>query len=366
MVFFSVFLSGVFFVSNASAATDVYYAGFAYGGQFKDIKKNFKYTQMINETTDGRSYLDVVFGGFFSENKTKMNDINLKMGEMSVLKSDSKIAMALAVTREGVVIDKFSDIYKIVVNLFCQVIFMDFEEKKILASYPLYLEYIDSTKTKPDDAHLKELMRGLYTDSDHGIIGLLSERIGSFRVRFAKMLSVQVENIALSNDAMVQLKEIGDGIAGYKDQIAGQYSDILSSDLGIPVLPPSRDSIGGKISLVFSDTKAQNFQIPEPAYSADINISNLKIKTLEENSVETALAFGAYVRFKIYEKEYNRIFFDEEIIHGSSKNVPKSQLDINEVEAFTGVIRIAMKKSIIAMKRNKKTRKEFIEPCLKY
>jgi len=145
-------LASLIWVSFCYAAPqDVRYAGFACAGKFADIPTNFRYTsQLIKSTKDetGRSIFDKEILRFFQDNKSSINNFNLLLsGETS----DTKISMALALTRENVSVVNIDNVYKIVINLGCNVVFVNFDNMKVIASYPLYWEYIHAIQEPPKD-----------------------------------------------------------------------------------------------------------------------------------------------------------------------------------------------------------------------
>lgn len=65
-------------ISAYSANPEVKYAGFAYTGNYKDIPVNFKYTNLLFNSTkdaDGRSIFDKEILRFFKENKPPKFDL---------------------------------------------------------------------------------------------------------------------------------------------------------------------------------------------------------------------------------------------------------------------------------------------------
>ena len=107
LIFICLFL----FCSFANAnPPDVKYAGFAFSGNYKDIPVNFKYTNSLLNSIkdqDGRSIFDKEFLKFFQDNKSSINSFNLLTGQ----DSNTKISMAVALTRENVSIVNIDDVY---------------------------------------------------------------------------------------------------------------------------------------------------------------------------------------------------------------------------------------------------------------
>ena len=192
------FLTTIFilaFFIDACEGSYVYYRGFAFSGNYEDISLNFPYTKRLYETTkdeDNRSIFDREFYEFFKENGDLISSFNLVMGEST--DQSSKIAMAMALTREGVSVEKIADVYKIVVNLFCNVIFLDFSNMTVISSYPVYLEYIDALRTEPKENEILGIIKNLYFSEDFSILKLIKERLPDFRLKHSANLNLKVED----------------------------------------------------------------------------------------------------------------------------------------------------------------------------
>jgi hypothetical protein len=63
---------------------------------------------------------------------------------------------------EIISIVNIEDVYKVVVNLCCYVIFPNFDGLKVVTLYPLYLEYIDVRKEQPTENYKIDPLKKLY------------------------------------------------------------------------------------------------------------------------------------------------------------------------------------------------------------
>jgi len=359
---FFVFVLMVFSASALFASQDVKYAGFAFVGDFGDIATRFKYTNILNSNKDedGRSIFDKEVQIFFQDNASLMQGINLTIGE----DSNTKIAMALAITRENISIVNIDDFYKVVVNLSCNLTFLNFDGMKVVATYPIYLEYIDVRKTLPDEEYKTKLIEQLFFSEDFSVLQTLKGRMQNITLKNDAFLNMKVLNVIVEDEAKLNLQEYQDNLSMFESIIAQRFADTLSNRLNISFLPYSKDYLGGKMSLVFSDAKVQDFQIPDASYGIDLIIRKLVKNLYKEGIGEDAFLYGIYITVKVYDPELNRIYWDEKIKFGAVKNIPKLQKTFDDFAVFDEMTGIIMVEATKKIKEDKKFYTEVITRCL--
>jgi len=275
------FLSFLFFCSTAYSATqEVKYAGFAFTGNFDDIPSRFKYVSILNSQKDerGRSIFDRDIQKFIQDNASAMQGINLLVGK----ESQTKIAMALAMTRENVSVVNVDDVFKVVVNLSCNLTFLNFDGMKVVATYPIYLEYIDVRKEAPDEAYKLALIKQLFFADDFSILRKLKDRIGNITLKNDAVLNMKVLSVIVEDEAKFNLQEYKNDFSVFESIVAQRFSDALSNKLNVSLLPYAKDYLGGRMSLVFSDARVQDFQIPNASYGIDFTLRKLTKELYKE------------------------------------------------------------------------------------
>ena len=352
-------------IGTIAAATpqDVKYAGFAFSGNYKDIPVNFKYTELLRNSTkdkDGRSIFDKEFLKFFQDNKSSINNFNLLIGQ----DSDTKISMAIALTRESVSVVNIADVYKIVVNICCNVIFLDFNDMKVVASYPLYIEYIDARKEEPKDADIVELLRKLYFSDEFSILKVLKERVGNITLKNTAHLSLKIMNVEIEDLAKDKLGVYKNNLDAFKSVTAQKFSDLLSSKLNVAVLPYAKDYLGAKMALVFSDAKTVEFTIPPSSYGINFTLRNLTKDTYKEGEGEDAYLFGAFSTIKVYDPDLGTKYWEKKVKYGAVKNIPKLQKTADDFSIYDEIMGLVMLEGIKEMQSDKQFYKEVIERCL--
>jgi len=208
-------------ISAYSATPEVKYAGFAFTGNYKDIPVNFKYASLLFNSTkdaDGRSIFDKEILRFFKENKPPKFDLLIGA------EGDTKISVAVALNRENISVVNIDDVYKIVVNICCNVTFLDFNDLKVVASYPLYLEYVDARKEKPKDEDILKLLKNLYFSEDFSILKILKERLGNIALKNTAHLSLKIINIEVEDSAKENLGVYKNNLDAFKGIMAQKFS----------------------------------------------------------------------------------------------------------------------------------------------
>lgn len=344
------------------ASQDVKYAGFAFVGNFDDIDSRFKYTSVLNSQKDenGRSIFDRDVQKFFKDNASSMSGINLVMGE----DSQTKIAMALGMTRENISVVNVDDVYKVVVSLSCNLTFLNFDGMKVVATYPIYLEYIDVRQKSPDEGYKAELIKKLFFSNDFSILQILKDRMGSITLKNDAVLNMKVLNVIVEDEAKENLQEYKDDFGMFESIVAQRFADALSSKLNVSLLPYAKDYMGGKMSLVFSDARVQDFQIPNASYGIDFTLRKLTKELYKEGVGDDAFLYGAYTTVKVYDPDLGRTYWEQKIKYGAVKNVPKLQKTTDDFSVFDEMTGLVMGEAVKKIKEDKQFYKEVVTRCL--
>jgi len=340
---------------------DVKYAGFAFTGNYKDIPVNFKYTNMLVDSTkdaDGRSIFDKEILKFFKANKPTR--FNLLIGA----EGDTKVSVALALSRENVSVVNIDDVYKIVINICCNLIFVDFNDLKVVASYPIYLEYVDVKKEKPKDEDIIKELKKLYFSDDFSILKILKERLGNIVLKNTANLSLKIINVEVEDSAKDNLGVYQNNLDAFKGIAAQRFSDLLSSKLNVAILPYAKDYLGTKMALSFSDGRMVEFVIPPASYGIDFTLRKLTKEIYKAGVGEDAYLFGAYSTIKVYDPDLGTQYWEKKVKYGAVKNIPKLQKTLDDFSIFDEIVGLVMIEGIKEIRSDKPFYKEVIERCL--
>lgn len=342
---------------------DVYYGGMALYGKYSDVDKNFKFSKKLFDSGE----LEIAYRNLLQSNINENQRIRLKFEKaVTVNQFTDVVVMAIAVNREDFATETMRDGVKVVLNLGVKVVFLNLTSKSFMNSYPVNIQVIDLLSSPPDDSYKAKLVRDvLLGNGDGSVQNGLREAVKSFSPGSSKIRTVSVTSSSVAPLAKAVLfNGTTESAEAYADLVARNFSDELVTNLGINVVPGGRDALNGKMSMVFSDGKEQDFTIPAPSYAVDLTLTDLQHKELARTSVEVAHAYGAFLNVKVFEPESGAVFFDKVIIHGASKKVAASSGEFDERQVYREVVHLVLKKAVKEMGMDKKFKKEVLARCI--
>jgi hypothetical protein len=346
----------------------VTFAGFAFSGDAANIYAAFPITQRIQsqKNHENQSPVDAAVFDLFRKKGDLLPNARLNYNELAS-SSQSAVVMAVAMTGESFSSENLSDVYKNLFVLGLQVVFLDFEEMRVLASYPIRIQYTDATRTPPSDQYAESVVRKLLTDQEFGLIKSLQDRLPALRVVRKNGLALKVAQVNVEDYARTNMPaRYSLSLDSYTDQLAQQLGDQLTHRLGVSMLPFSKDSATAHMALRFAGTRTLMFKIPQPAFAVDFTIRDLVRKVASETPSAIGFLYGVYGTIKVYEPEFMSVFMDEKLKHGEIKVVPRSQTFVDDASAFDEVTALLLMDSIEAIKSNKKTYQEVMKKCGAY
>ncbi|MES1196607.1 MAG: hypothetical protein ABUL58_06655, partial [Steroidobacter sp.] len=161
----------VLFISLDSVTADagsmpVYFGGFAFLGDFNARSKLYPYTSaIVAADTAIPSQLDRGLNARLQDFSNA--SFSLELNKLGSLRPDaaSAIAVAFALDRETVSVERIAGQYKLLIELSAQALFFDFKEKSVLASFPVTIQYIDLKQHQPDPREIEAIVKSLYLGS---------------------------------------------------------------------------------------------------------------------------------------------------------------------------------------------------------
>lgn len=324
------------FCLSANSA-DLYYGGFSYLGKAELIERNFPYTQQLNKVNAGVSAFDVELRNRFQGDE--LAKYGVVMGELASVTDDDALAMTLALESETISVEKIDTQYKLLIQLSAQIMLFDYKEMKVVATYPIDVQFNDSLDVEPTNEVIKDRVAQLYFgDSKVNILSIFIDRVKS--IDSAKKYSnhIKVVNVGLSPKVV---EVVGDSVS--KDQliqsIGQNFTRYLSVNQSVSVLPYTKGhAIGNKLAGKYASGEVYMMEIPEPDYAIDITLTALKKKVYSKNSAGTAFVYAAQSKFKFYEPLTEDIFYEGRLFNGATKKVPASQVSINDWPSYNDTL----------------------------
>lgn len=329
-------------------AREVQFGGITFLGDSEDIAKNYRWSSELLTAidADGRPILEKVLRQRLSA--VKNPDFSLVFDEHlgSVRPgAAANIAAAFALDRETVSKEKIGDVWKLMVTLSAQAIFVKFNKQgdqafaTLLASWPSVVRYTDIKSHEPNDEDVRAIVRELY-------LGNLGVNIFD---DFTRSLTTLHLNTEVGNRVQVTAVTVRENVAPYlppqfaEDRanleavIAQEFNKALSVNQRIPVLPYVAGyaaAVQGNMALRFADGSLLNVKIPQADYEIHLALKNLKKIEYAKSAAGTSLIYGTYLDVTALEPLSNKVYFDATLKNGATKLVPASQANVEDWPAF--------------------------------
>lgn len=289
---------------------DVYYAGFAYLGQFKLIDDNYPQALRLNQQDNGVGKLE----RHLMQKVTHLppNNFSLRFDLADQRKSDENIVLALAIDNEYTSIEVFKDDYtKVIAEVSAQLLFFDFGSATLIANAPV--SYAKNHLVRKG-ADLKAEISALYdevylgTHDSDGILGLAATVMRDFDLgQHIKDIRLQVKAIEVQPGPQELLPK--DLQLERYAQYLGQYmSAQLSKHYRIAVLPYVRGyAFGNKMPGRFANGDVFTLTLPEPDFGFELSLARFN-----KQAIDKMFYYVAYANLKFDDPGLNLTYIDDE------------------------------------------------------
>ena len=260
---------------------EVYWAGFAFLGDWNQRETRYPYTAaIVTETAKkGVSVIDDILRG-------KIKDFTapgfiLKKNKLGDLKTGKALSMAIALSYEDIYVLPFDGDFKASYDIAMNVVVFDFEEKKVIAVYPLRFLRNEMYKNSPTKKQHKEVIKALLTSNDRGF-NLFDETIKRMqgmviKSTYGNYLGVNSVELAPKAIDKIPNKLLQNKII--ETQIAQQFEGALSKSAYVPMVPFTKgEAVGGTMAARFSNGDSFELQLPEKDYLINLNLAILKTR----------------------------------------------------------------------------------------
>lgn len=341
-------LSFLLVCAQPVVAREVQFGGITFLGDSEDIAKNYRWSSELLAVTDadGRSFLERALRERLSA--VKNPDFSLVFDErLGSVRAGaaSNIATAFALDRETVSKEKIGDVWKLMVTLSAQAIFVEFNKQgdqafaTLLASWPSVVRYTDTKSHEPTDDDVRAIVRDLYLGNlGVNIFDDFTQSLTTLHLNTEVGNRVQVKTVTIGEEVMPYLPpQFAEDRANLEAVIAQEFNTALSVNQRIPVLPYVAGyaaAVQGNMALRFGDGSLLSVKIPEADYEIHLGLKRLKKIEYAKNAAGTSLIYGTYLAVTALEPLSNKIYFDATLKNGATKVVPASQANVEDWPAF--------------------------------
>jgi len=300
----------LFFFSISNICTqDLYWAGFAFIGNY-DQKFRYPVAAQIFENDN------LILSSKLKKTlpTIKRKDINFIFEEGSISSGDAK-ALAFGLSDES--LERIVGNYGVTTNysIYGQVLVFDFDEKKLLANYPVIATSTFTTKKMPGADEDKERFKTMYLDlnDDASIFSQWAKMFEKTKVKEStKILTIGVRDITLSKKALESMPENLKKNGVFKTRTAQELEASIASIHNLPLIPYTLgEALGSKksagLATRFKDNVSVELKLPEKDFNFDIHIRGFK-KKKTESDVQVQHLWGAYVNFTLHGYEDSILF----------------------------------------------------------
>ena len=353
-------------VSIAQAQTEsvkVFYGGFAFAGRADEIGRNYPFAASLGEPSqDAAAFFESVARDFFRRRTGKTQAFALSFD--LVRPEDSPLVMVLALSDEKVLVENLGDFHKLVVQLGFDLLVLDFREMTVVSSLPISLDLIDAGPSEYSHADITKRLREMVAGDASQLLPVLEAKLSTMRIRTAQQATLQIHQVTVGEKALPFLPvEYRQMPGAYGEACARQLGGLLTSEAKIALLPYAKDGVNGKMALRFADASVLQFRIPAPTFALDLDIKGFK-KVLDKSTPAEALwLYGAFLGVRVYEPEFQRVYFDAPVKYAVSKVIPASQKTTNEFPVVSEALKGAFLSTIEQMRKDKTTYETVLKKC---
>ncbi len=345
IIFFCVLIS----FSAHSETLRVTYAGFSFSSNYIDIDKSGKYTNLLlkEKNENGQDIISASLLKAIKNSSPKSFKISFDQADITKGSKES-IVMSVSLVNEDYS-REYEPITKTYLNNIVnsyQILFYDFNSKKLLAAIPFDTELQFFSKKKLSDSEIISELRNFYIKGQPStnksikntisIFHKIPELLNSFNLKRKYKFRIGVTKVILEDKAVKHIPSKYKNNNALKSIIAQQFSSKLSLYHSIAQVPYNEGmAIGNSMKLAFvnSDT-IYDISLPKPEFDIILTIRGFKKVAAAKSDVRTIYLYGSYMNIKVLQKELNKTYFDEKIKNASQIEIPNNIENIDDWRKF--------------------------------
>ena len=343
--------------------TKVFYGGFAFAGNASEITKNYPIAASLDEVSGtGDHFFESQSRTFFRKNESAFTKIALSFD--IARPEDTPLVLALALADEKILREELGSFHRLVIQLCVELLVLDFRAMEVVSTRPVWIELVDAGKAAFSDDDIRTRMRAMVGGDSSQLFTSLRGELAGIGARGRNQCTLQVKKVSVGEKAIPFLPEAyREAPDAYARSAAQQFGSLLTSQAGLALLPYAKDGLNSKMSLRFADASQVQFKIPPPTFGIDVGIRGFKKVLDKKTAAETLWLYGAFLDIRVYEPEFNKVFFENPVKYGVAKVVPASQKTIDEFPIVSEALKGAFLAAIAQMQNNKIANEKVILKC---
>ncbi len=304
---------------------DLTFAGFAFLGDCQENEKLYPYISKLAERAKcpNTSYQELNKELFQAVKKINNPYFKLKLSGGSDFKKRETISLAFAISREKTRIQEFRGKFFVHYEVYAQGVVFDFSEMKVIASYPVRIQYSDFLDEKPSEAHSLDIFRKILLDQEFNsnIVNKWVERMNAVKIKESFGNYLGIVNVDVPSETLKMIPENVFNKGGFATQTANYLESSISANQLVPIVPYREGEAIGKMRILFTGNKIYDLKLPEPDYSIFLKVRPFKKYTVDKLSY-TQVTYGSFIDLKLRNVDLDKTYMD-----ASFRNVPMATLD---------------------------------------
>jgi hypothetical protein len=343
-LFSGYFLCSLLTFSLPASATEVSVSGFGFAGNFASAAERFPYTYKLFEQQKASGQAAATFSYQVIQKARGITNpaFTFTPGDTVNLKNDTALMAVLMLTGETVAIDNHDTYHKTFINLRGDTLVFDYKNQAIIRSCPVNVVLFDATPQRPTDERIAGFVNNLIRRDDaNGLIAQSALCLAKATPPAYGAKTIQVRKGVVAPEALALFPEpLRRHPEAANAMLAGSLSSILSTKLGLSMLPDSiGHAIGGVMSMRLENGDDIKLKLPEGDYVFDVSLNKFaKIKTAASN-VSATYVYGAYMSLDFTEPMLGTSYIHTDLKNGEVAVVPAGQVDGDDFAAYQDAVR---------------------------
>lgn len=300
---------------------DVSFAGFAFLGDVREKDRLYPYSSKLAEEKNaiGQTYFNEKL---FNEARNINNpNLNIKLRGGADLNKEETFSLAFAVSTEKTRVQRYLDKYLTAYEVYAQIVVFDFSEMKVLATFPIRMQYTDSTSEPPSDEYALMQFRKLYglaPGLKNNIIKMWVERMNSIQVRESMGHYLRITEVDVPAETLAKVPNS----VSFSKQAGQMLETFLSANQSVPVIPYFEGGSIGKMKITFVNRRIYDLKLPEPDYGIYLKVRPFEKVVLEQPTF-TKVIYGSFIDLKLRHIDLDKTYMDASFRHIPSTIIPK-------------------------------------------
>ena len=312
---------------------DVSFAGFAFLGDVREKDRLYPYSSKLAEEKNakGQTYFNEKL---FNEARNINNpNLNIKLRGGADLNKEETFSLAFAVSTEKTRVQRYLDKYLTAYEVYAQIVVFDFSEMKVLATFPIRMQYTDSTSEPPSDEYTLMQFRKLYglaPGLKNNIIKMWVERMNSIQVRESMGHYLRITEVDVPAETLAKVPNS----VSFSKQAGQMLETFLSANQSVPVIPYFEGGSIGKMKITFVNRRIYDLKLPEPDYGIYLKVRPFEKVVVDKPSF-TKVIYGSFIDLKLRHIDLGETYMDASFRHIPSTIIPKrANIKIGDEDEF--------------------------------